>query len=618
MRIAVALAATAITLTLALGGSMVAFPSMAAPSPAPIAQFDTGTQTPINIGGSPADSNIAVSRTHICLTARGALACYTKSGRLVRLGPDPIFQARPYTAEDFFLTSSNYFLLPGNSIVVGPVKPGSTPTKDGRIVFDQLRKRFLVVFQTRDQHPQLLIAASRSEDPRDGWFVFGDSVEASAATAPFTSSSKWGQDYMWIGVNCCDLLISNQSATCSGTYYASWTCPFFHTRHLAYALDMLTTGQPINRKEWIRSDADGAVPCIDDSSSGHAFWVRREDNSHITVFGMAGSAGPLKKLGIHIKSSVTPLYGQELGGSPVDYPHIINNSPTNVECRSNRLVFVANDGHQWLGLNGPDTVVHLVSLNVKHFFDASPSVSIEHDLLFGRASQGDPPGFVADYGWPAVATNTDGDIVVGSVRSAASIYPQLRASVWFSGQPNISSSVKQIDGVGPLADYHMAGAAADPSTMAVYLSQAWGSGGGGWQVHAAKMLGVLMPDLLATQIRPQAQNVPSGGSTVVEVHVLNQGDGMMPPSTGLLKLSTSNVITMADGEVIAQMDMPALAPDQEWVEKIMVTMPKIKTITSYYIGAILDVKNVAAEYSEANNMNPEMAGNHGNAYLVVQ
>ncbi len=55
----------------------------------PTSSFDTapaGSPLSIGIGGSPADANIAVSSTHICLTARGAFACYTKDGALVSLG----------------------------------------------------------------------------------------------------------------------------------------------------------------------------------------------------------------------------------------------------------------------------------------------------------------------------------------------------------------------------------------------------------------------------------------------------------------------------------------------------------------------------------------------------
>ena len=134
---------------------------MIPPTPSPTYSFDTGTgmNEMISIGGSPADSNIAVSSTHICLTARAAFACYTKGGTLV--SPGPAFDARPYTAEDFF-TNSGIPLTPAFNGV-------GTTTKDGRVIFDRFQKRFFMVFQSREAQGRLLIAVSKSEDPRDGW-----------------------------------------------------------------------------------------------------------------------------------------------------------------------------------------------------------------------------------------------------------------------------------------------------------------------------------------------------------------------------------------------------------------------------------------------------------------
>src|SRR5262245_19699460 len=68
-------------------------PAQRTPIPEPVTsspvtfQFDTGTEDDVKIskGGSPADAGIAVSSTHICLTARGAFCCYTKFGMPVSL-----------------------------------------------------------------------------------------------------------------------------------------------------------------------------------------------------------------------------------------------------------------------------------------------------------------------------------------------------------------------------------------------------------------------------------------------------------------------------------------------------------------------------------------------------
>ncbi len=594
-------------LALVIGGPA----ATATPPPCPTCEFDTAAQSPqaIRIDGDPADANIAVSRTHVCLTARDAIACYTKGGRLVALGPAATFQARPYLAQDFFQTTSS-------AISLGPT-PNGTVAKDGRIVFDQLRKRFLVAFQTREEHPHLLIAASKSEDPRDGWFVYEDLVEKSAATTPFTSSNNWGQDYMWMGINGSFLFISNDMSTCTGVYGVNRTCQFFHTRHLSYALDDLIDGVGVIRREWIDPAADSAAPCVDDSSSAHAFWVHRDSHNHVTVWGRAGSSGTPSRIGVSLLSSDDPPNGVQAGGSPLDYGNIIGSSPTNAECRGDRLVFVTNDGHRWGGQTKDSAVVRLVSLDVKHFFDQNPSITKVHDRLFGRASPGDPPGFIADYGWPAVSTNANGDIVVGSVRTNPTIFPELRASVWSAGQPDISGSTLLKSGLGPLGEYHMAGAAADPSTQGVYLAQAWGSDTGPWRMRVSKMLGTVMPDLIAVATTPQALDIAAGASSVVEIDVLNQGDGAIGATTGFVMLSSSNTITISGGPVIGQFTVPPLFRDGFNAVKVQVRIPPGTPPGPYFIGAILDVKNAFPEYSEVNNMNPQMAGDHGNAAVKI-
>jgi hypothetical protein len=45
-------------------------------------------------------------------------------------------------------------------------------------VFDHYRKRFFMAFQTREQHPHLLIAVSKSEDPSNGRWTYSDDVVA--------------------------------------------------------------------------------------------------------------------------------------------------------------------------------------------------------------------------------------------------------------------------------------------------------------------------------------------------------------------------------------------------------------------------------------------------------
>ena len=297
-------------------------------TPNPTYSFDTGTGAEqISIGGSPADANVAASSTHICVTARGAFACYTKGGTLVSLGPG--FQARPYTAAEFFTQS-------GIPIVL---VPSGTPTKDGRVVFDRQRKRLFMAFQSREEHPRLLIAVSKSEDPRDGWWTYADNMETADVN---------GQDYMWMGVNGSHFLVSNNMSKCDGTYGTpSWTCSFVRTRHLMYSAEDLAAGLPYSRTEWSNPAANGAVPCVHDSYTTDAFWVHRDDHTHASVWAVRNvnisSVSNVTHQKFAIQTSTNAVDGKELGGGTVIYTNI-GQGPQNANYRDSRIVWVSNDG----------------------------------------------------------------------------------------------------------------------------------------------------------------------------------------------------------------------------------------------------------------------------------
>ncbi|MCI0387310.1 MAG: hypothetical protein MOB07_00855 [Acidobacteria bacterium] len=578
--------------------------------------FDTGesASTRIDIAGWPADANVATSNTHICVTARGAFACYTKGGELVNLGA--AFDARPYTAREFFQMSG---------FTVDPIVSPTNSAKDGRVVFDRYYKRFFMVFQTREPHPRLFIAASKSEDPRDGWWTYADDVEDTEVN---------GQDYMRLGVNATHLLVSNRMLKCTGTYGdEDWVCKTNErTRHFMYTTADLASGQPYSRSEWMDGSAHVAVPAVHDTPTADAFWVSRDDDTHASVWRVHNGLVTSKKHTV-IESSKA-VKGAQDGGDLVDYD-LIERAPQNCHYRGGRIVCVSNDGFTWPGQTSPNNAVRLLRINVS----AWPTVIFEIDKIFGRAGAGDPSGAIYDYGWPAVAANANGDIVVGSVRSNSTIYPELRASVLYAGEsdisPNIllrtSSSAPALicpdDTTLPCkSHFHMAGAAADPSTSGVYLAQQFGSTSPSWRIHVAKMLGSVLPDLIATQIEAPTGSIVAGASSNVTVTVVNQGDGPMPASWGELRLSTNNFISPSD-TLLRTFSVPALAPNQVATLVVPFTIPSTQAAGNYYVGVMLDTENMrdpdcafscqTKEYSEANNSNPFQAGNRGNAPISV-
>jgi CARDB len=575
-------------------------------TPGPTYSFDTGTGADqISIGGGPADANVAASSTHICVTARGAFACYTKSGALVN--PGPRLSARPYEAQDFFTKSG---------ISATSVPPGTTFAKDGRVVFDQYRKRFFMAFQSREEHPRLLIAVSKSEDPRDGWWIYADNVETADAN---------GQDYMRLGINGKHFLVSNMMKKCQGTYpnppkpSDPWVCNWVSTRHLMYTADDLAAGKPYSRSEPQPNLPNDAVPCVHDSYTTDAFWVRRDDNTHASIWAVRDEKVTHQQ--VNIQTSTNAVDGLELGGGKVDYGTIINRVPQNCQYRNGRIVWVSNDGHTWSGQSSPNNAVRLVRLNVSKFFDPVPSVTVEIDRIFGRASAGDRSGAIFDYGWPAVSINANGDIVVGSVRSNATIYPELRASVWSAGQPDLSPSVSLAKSSSPLTAFHMAGASADPSTSGVYVAQQYGSSSPPWRIHVAKMLGEILPDLIAMQVKPPA-TIAHGDSGTTTVIIMNQGDGPTPSSFGTLYLSTDNKISLGGPDItedpsLATFPVPALAPNEVKEVTVPFTIAARQPAGKYFVGVALNPGNSIAEYSFTNNVNPFLTGDHGNAPITV-
>jgi hypothetical protein len=564
------------------------------PAPSPTYEFSTGSAagTTVSIGGSPADSNVAASRTHICLTTRAALACYTKGGALVNLGTG--FDARPYTAQEFFTKSGISIGSPFNGV-------GST-TKDGRVVFDQSHRRFFMSFQSRESQGRLLIAVSKSEDPRDGWWTYADLVANAQANQ---------HDYQKIGISSAYFLISDIMKNCvlSG---GSWTCANSGTRNFMYTAADLVAGKPYTRLEWSNPAAGRAAPCVNDSATTDAYWVTRDDDTHASVWGVRN--GAVTRQQVAVKTSTSAVDGVQLGGDSVSYTNI-GRSPQNAQYRDNRIVWVSNDGHTWSRQAQPSNAVRLVRLNVSQFYAQVPSVTVEIDRIFGRASASDPAGAVFDYGWPAVAANGVGDIVVGSVRSNSTIYPNLRASVWFAGQSDISSSISLKSSSSKLSQFHMAGASDDPITDGVYLSQQYGSSSPSWRVRVIKMLGSVSPDIIATKIQAPG-SVKHGKSGTASVTVMNQGDKAMPASAGDLRLSANNLIDTSD-TLLLTFSVPALSPNEQATIDMEFTIPKNQSTGLFYIGAMLDRNTATTENSETNNENPFLAGDHGNVPITV-
>ena len=77
-----------------------------------------------------------------------------------------------------------------------------------------------------------------------------------------------------------------------------------------------------------------------------AFWIHRDDNTHVSVWAARQGNVTIKK--VTIQTSTGAVNGKQLGAvsSPT---RNIGSTPQNCQYRDGKIVFVSNDGHTWSG-----------------------------------------------------------------------------------------------------------------------------------------------------------------------------------------------------------------------------------------------------------------------------
>ena len=637
-------ACTLLCLVSSVADTPAAFAQLAS-TPDPKWEFDSGAIE----GAKPADTNVAVSSTHVCITTRAGFKCFTKSGAVVSPGtascdasgnlirPVPL-AAAAHLAREFFSKTCKYV----------PPDTDDGSTKDGRIVFGSSYKRFFMVFQNREDRylpARLLIAVSRSEDPRDGWWTYIDEV----------GGNNNSLDYQFLGVNSSVLVVANKMKLMDlgNTMVQQWT------DHTIYGVAELAEGRAYVKKIWPPYNHDNtacgdecaeqppfgfytpsnpppeksadapeflATACVHESPTDDFFWIQRDSNSRATVFGRRN--GRVTKWPVLLQPAFNPVNARQKNTNidavnpapPIRFTNGAGAHYQNCVVRNNKLVAVANIGQKWADNPAGDVVtnaIRLIRLDVSNFFATPKSVFVEVDRIFGKSAPDDPIDEIFDYGWPAVATNAVGDIVVGSVRTRKTIFPEQRATVRLEGDSDIRPSVSLRTGLD-MADghYHMAGAAADPTTNAVYLAQEYPLSGGR-RVHITKMLGTNRPDVIPLSVTVASSTLVRGAAYSVWLTIMNQGDAAMPAFKAKLHLSTDDTITVLDLG-LDSFWIRGLARGETAVVPVSIAVPMTSVAGRYYIGARVDIENNALEHSEQNNANPFLRAGRGNTAVTVQ
>lgn len=569
---------------------------IAATTASPTFQFSAGSiDDPINIGGHPSDANIAAGRSAVCVTSRAALACYSKGGRLI---------LAPTRAADFFSSFS------------------FTGIFDLRANYDHFRDRFWITGLTgwgnSATDDKLLIAVSKTNDPRDGFYQYWTN-----AYGPLPAATGNNADYPLIGIDSTGVYISNIVDITVGTVDTRYThVVLFRASQMAAGLPMSSVD---GWRFWNLTNPDGDIisgiftPANAHTSTTRAFFVNRRGGDRVDVYALNNPLSAQQSWTVRsvtVDSFGSPGTGPQLLDSvasiakPIKFDNL-GTAPLAAQYRAGHLLLTTNDERNWDGM-GDRPSVRLIKLEVSNL----DAIQVEIDRTFGARAAGETSYF--SYGWAGAGINASSELALAYVRTGSTIYPQVRVSSWLPGDLDIRTSALAIGGAATFQIgssmsqiwYDTANASIDPvDDDGIYFAQQYptsiyGNVGNNFRLRVIKMFGQTRPDVLPLGVSTAAPSVTRGNSFSVSLTIANDGDATMPAFTGELRLSTNDIISTLDTlcATTSQTSLSYLSDPR--VVTLVCTAPTTMTPGTYFIGARLDTSGVAEENDETNNANP--------------
>jgi len=638
------------------------------------------------IANYPLDPQVAASSTHLIVTTTGGsgrIAFYEKNGALLTQTPDAQPLKNPMYEAEFFApllphVNSNLALPPS---VASQLDGNGDPlfaidtVFDTRAVFSAIHRRFFVVAIARNSAPRdpeiadtfeeyasrrtkLVVAVSRSEDPREGWHYYWWNAVISDG-ACYDQSSLCGcpgtiyqpgdfADYPSVGVSRDLLVINTQTFNKSPIRctQGEWRYTLLHVSDVHDMLAGLSSVDGVQIWEPTYSDstvASGVLqPAVhhDVPSSGLHYLASTRSDDTLVIWGLTPISGGSTQL-FHREIPVSRFYGPsadpdgwaypQLAGPGIGVPRPINagsnlgNSVLKAVSRADRLYATWEDCKQWPGASQCIPSIRLSRVDVSGFpFSVSTGPGSGFiDRTFGKRNPADPAGAINAYSWPAVDVNDDGDMVLNYARTGSGIFPEARFSVYHGDGTDIRPSYLLHAGIytlgkemqpgdKPAGRLDLTGSAVDPfDPAAVWIAQPYSdlaaAGEGQYRLVIGKVFGSLFPDLTA-QVTLQGATVRAPGENIeLQVKVRNQGDGPAPASELRLYLSADAEITEGD-LLLGTLQIPALAAGTQHSATEQLPLPLDVDSGNYHLGGIINPEILIQEYSEANNASSPLLG----------
>ncbi len=460
----------------------------------------------------------------------------------------------------------------------------------------------------------LAIAVSKTQDPRDGWYlswVFG--LPGQEGCPNSKGCVGFGTDYLSMGITSKYLTMESLGSTVPHQGDGGRVITIVPTAPLAagsgalyYQPDPKTLGtsllQPAvqhapdfdNGKETLYASP---VYNLDDGASG----------DEIRISAVAPQSSPYNGVPLVYSQLVTVREFHAVGGSEPEPGggsiSVAKNQANKLVYRDSSLYLTMDDCEWWNDKGCRGTAIRLIRLRLSGVVRVKGVIlrlklAVADDRTIGGGVDIFSPAGATWFAFPSVEVNSKHDVVVDYHGTSMKTFPDERYSIWLHGEDQIRSSRVLEGGHAVVSDWHhYLGMSVDSfDNTGIWMINGYADKAKQWGYAFGKVLGKPIADLDILQAFVESANSTKKPFKLALV-VDNLGDGAAPATSGRLTLTRR-----ASPDIkVTTFPVPALGPGHQTKVTVRFAVPAAAVGKGYSLEIDLDAKHHVNEYDESNN-----------------
>ena len=486
----------------------------------------------------------------------------------------------------------------------------------------------------------LAIAASKTEDPRDGWYVYwteGFPGQADPANCPNECHVdgkvvNGGSDYLQMGLSSkylvivggagfSDVLGSFSQSTQHITVIPTDSLQTSATKLLFFHQTEQPIKNPDGKELWVNAKMAPAVQHHPDLLGQKLLlttqWVDpgREDtdpdkyNVLLWTLSMETSTPTLyhQSIPVRLYRGIKNGEGAPQQGSATKKLAVARNWVNKLVYRNANLYLTFDECGKWTASDCVFSALRFVRIHldgsVKSKGTLTWNLEVAVDRTFGGSNILDPPGQKAWYGFPSLEVNENGDAALVYNRSAAWLYPESRYSVYFLKEKDIRASRVLKAGKSAVNSgrwHHYVGTSVDGfDDTGIWMINGYGRKGF-WAFAIGKVLGKTFADLEAGAVLVNSPQGSGSQTYKISIKIGNLGDRAARPTRARLSLARTK--TGSGGIPLKSIEVSKLGSGH-WttVTATVEVSARARAAGLRYLRVSLDSTKKLKEYGEQNN-----------------